>query len=306
MGGLPSDTAFGDDGGLEIVADSAAVVELIFRLYVTDEIGFRLIAQHLNEREITTRSGSAWNAVTIRDILRNPVYTGTYSRFGMRLPRSHEPIVSAELFRSAQDLMRKRRPIGRVSHPEPFLLSGLTRCARCGNGMMGVTRRQKWRRKDGRRASGVYRYYQCQSRQSQGRCEYGTWRAHLLERAVIGQLKDRLARALAEDRLDPREREARAQKAADRRAERVSAAERRLVRGLRRVARAEIPLYLLADYLAVLDAARGVTAAGQEGPEAVLARLEADPPPEFAELRSLIEDSVVGITVGEGVVDVTV
>ncbi len=306
LGRPPFGYRIGGDGTLEVAADQAAVVELIYRLYVSEELGFRLIAQHLNERGITTRRGSAWNVVTVRDVLRNPVYTGTYSRFGMRLPRSHEPIIAPDLHRRAQDLMSRRRPIGRVSRPEPFLLSGMVTCARCGNGMMGVTRRQKWRRKDGRRGSAVYRYYQCQSRQNQGRCEYGTWRAHLLERAVVAHLRERLALAVAEDRLDPAEREARALRAAGRRAGRVAAAERRLVRALRRVARAEIPLYLIADYLAELDTARGMAEAGEAGPEAALARLRAEPAPEFAEMRSLIEDNAVRITAGDGEVEVSV
>ena len=306
LGRPPFGYRIGEDGTLDVVPDQAAVVELIYRLYVSEELGFRLIVQHLNERGITTRAGRAWNVVTVRDILRNPVYTGTYSRFGMRLPRSHEPIIAPDVHRGAQDIMRRRRPVGRVSRAEPFLLSGLVTCARCGNRMMGVTRRQKWRRKDGRRGSAAYRYYQCQSRQNQGRCEYGTWRAHMLERSVLGHLRERLARSVAEDRLDPAEREARALRAAERRAERVRAAERRLVRALRRVARAEIPLYLIADYLAVLDAARGAADGGGEGPEAALARLSADPPPEFAELRALLEDNVVRIVVGDGDVEVSV
>ena len=53
---------------------------------------------------------------------------------------------------------------------------------------MGVTRKQKWMRKDNRRSFGTYRYYQCQSRQNQGTCSYVTWRASMLESTVIGRL----------------------------------------------------------------------------------------------------------------------
>ena len=62
----------GSDGRLQIVSEESPVVELIYRLYTKEDLGIRLIAQHLNEREIPTRRGGKWNMITIRDILRNP------------------------------------------------------------------------------------------------------------------------------------------------------------------------------------------------------------------------------------------
>ena len=141
----------GDDGSLTIVKQEAPVVELIFRLYTKDGLGLRLIVQQLNERDIKTRRGGNWNMVSIRDMLRNPAYMGTYSRFGLRLPKAHEPIIPPPVYREAQDTTRSRRPVGRISSAEPFLLSGLAQCGYCGNKMMGVTRRQSWRNKDGKR-----------------------------------------------------------------------------------------------------------------------------------------------------------
>ena len=140
----------GSSGTLEVVEEEAPVVELLYRLYTKDGLGLRLIAQHVNKRGITTRRGGQWNMVTIRDILRNPTYMGTYTRFGLRLPKSHRAIIPPEVFRMAQGQARRRRPVGRVSNTEPFLLSGLALCGYCGNKMMGVTRRQAWKRKDGR------------------------------------------------------------------------------------------------------------------------------------------------------------
>ena len=143
----------GPDGTLEPVSEEAKVVELVFRLYTKDGLGLRLIAQHLNEREIKTRRGGRWTVVSLRDMLKNPTYTGTYTRFDMRAPRAHEAIILHDVFRAAQDQTRARRPVGRVVNAEPFLLSGLLDCGYCGNKMMGVTRRQAWKKKDGRRSS---------------------------------------------------------------------------------------------------------------------------------------------------------
>ena len=163
---------------------------VIYDKYINEGLGLRLIAQYLNEHNIKTRRGGRWNMVTIRDILRNPTYTGTYYRFGLRLPKVHEAIISPQLFRRAQDQTKARRPSSRSVNTEPFLLSGLAFCGYCGNKMMGVTRRQSWRRKDGNSAQGVYRYYQCQSRNNQSLCGYHTWRAPVLESTVLSQLHD--------------------------------------------------------------------------------------------------------------------
>ena len=250
LGKPPYGYRIGAEGKLEIVSEEARVVELIFRLYTRDEMGFRLIAQHLNERGIPTRRGSNWNVIGIRDVLRNPVYTGTYTRLGMRRPRTHDAIVPHELFRAAREVTESRRPLGRVSKSEPFLLSGLIECGYCGNKMMGVTRRQSWRRQDGRRQRGVYRYYQCQSKNNQSVCGYHTWRAPLLEGTVFGQLGPALrARSAGASDGD-------AERAQALRNERVEHAERRLLDAMRRTARGERKTYLLADYLAALDTAR--------------------------------------------------
>jgi len=255
----------GDDGTLEIVKDEAPVVELVFRLYTDEAIGMRLIVQHLNERDIRTRRGGRWNVVSIRDVLRNPVYMGTYTRFGLRLPRNHEPIIPPKVFRAAQDTVRARRPVGRVPRAEPYLLSGMVNCGHCGNKMMGVTRRQRWRNKDGKRQSGVYRYYQCQSRNNQSVCGYHTWRATLLEATVVSQL--RLALEAKRSRPDetgpdksgtetPAPEDLRSSQLRSMREDSVRNAERRFTQSIRRAAQGSVNVDTFARCLDDLDAAR--------------------------------------------------
>ena len=249
----------GLDGALEVVPQEARVVELIYNLYTEEDMGLRLIAQHLNEKRIPTRLGGNWSLAGIRDILRNPTYTGTYSRFGLRLPRNHEAIVPAAQFREARDTMISRRPARRVTDGEPFLLSGLVFCGYCGNRMMGATRRQMWTLKDGRRVRRVYRYYQCQSRANQGRCSYHTWRCSDLESTV----KEELASALRSG--SPRSKDdvdggsddpARAA-----RKSRIARAEQRLVHIMRRTAVGDLGTEVVARHLDMLDSLRDETSA---------------------------------------------
>ena len=74
---------------------------------------------------------------------------------------------------------------------QPFLLSGLLYCGRCGNKLIGVSRRQKWTLKSGEEKSAAYRYYQCESRTNQNSCAYNTQR--------VADIEERLRAALAED-----------------------------------------------------------------------------------------------------------
>ena len=250
----------GEDGKLAVVKDEAAVVELIFRLYTKDDKGMRLIVQHLNERGIATRRGGRWSVVSVRDILKNPVYIGTYTRFGLRLPGAHEAIIERSTFRAARDIASERRPRVGPARAEPYLLSGIVFCDYCGNRMMGVTRRQMWSNRDGIRNRKTYRYYQCQSRNNQSVCGYHTWREADLEGAVLAQLP-LVVKARRLDMPDTDRSDAPDAPDSDNPLkviwrERVVNAERRLVQAMRKTAAGGAKTDLLARAVRELDVAR--------------------------------------------------
>ncbi len=181
------------DGAFHVSPKESKVVRTIFRLYLASGGSVRSVAAALNARNVRTRSGRRWSLVTVRDVLRNAAYIGTYHRFGMRIPGSYEPIVSASDFRRAQDRLQERGPSQRTSRPAPvFLLAGVLYCRHCGKRMMGIVRRQTWHRKDGERARAEYRYYQCQSRINRNQCGYRTMRAGELEDEVVRIVRERL------------------------------------------------------------------------------------------------------------------
>lgn len=170
---------------LELVPEEAVVVRYIYRLYLQENLGIRLIARRLNEEGLKTRRGTPWSMVSIRDILRNRAYLGTYTRFGVRVPGTHPALVSNDEFRLVQERLSARRTSYTPRQVSPFLLSGLLYCGYCQNKLIGVSRRQSWRRRQNgeeRRAS--YRYYQCESRTNQSICDYHTRRTEELEGTV--------------------------------------------------------------------------------------------------------------------------
>ena len=190
LGRPPYGYRVGPQRRLVIVAEEGSVVRYIFRLYLKDGLGIRRIARRLNEEGLRTRRDGLWSMVTVRDILRNRAYVGTYSRFGVRVPASHAPLISQPDFQRVQERLDERRPSGSARQVSPFLLSGLLYCGHCGNKMIGVTRKQKWQRGDGSIRSAQYRYYQCESRTNRSLCDYHTQRAEELEARVHQALLD--------------------------------------------------------------------------------------------------------------------
>ena len=164
----------------------------IFRLYLHEGLGIRLIARRLNEEGLRTRRNRPWSMVSIRDILRNRAYLGTYQRLGMIVPGTHPALVSPDDFRHVQERREDRRTNYSPRVVSGFLLSGLVVLRLpATTGMIGVSRRQSWtRRSDGSEQNASYRYYQCESRTNQGICGYNTLRAEELENEVRRQLAE--------------------------------------------------------------------------------------------------------------------
>jgi site-specific DNA recombinase len=159
----------GDKGNtLEIVADQAETIRLIFSLYTDGlidqfgekrRLGIQQIARVLNEMHIPPARHDYWVKSTIRDILINPVYAGKI-RWNWRTnqkriingeqvisrPRNdeyvlvdglHEAIVSDEVFAKAQEYiaMAPPAPVGyRSQIKNPF--AGIIICGICGRKMV--------------------------------------------------------------------------------------------------------------------------------------------------------------------------
>jgi site-specific DNA recombinase len=189
LGKPPFGYRIGTNQKLVIMPEEAETVGLIYRLYLQENMGVRRIARYLNEKDITTRKGNRWSIVGIRDILRNRAYLGTSSRFGVKVPGSHPPIIPTSVFSRVQERLSAKPRQEVYTHRQPFLLTGLAYCGYCGNKMIGVNRSQTWTRKrDGVKTKGEYRYYQCQSRANQSVCQYHTRRADGLESTVLAAL----------------------------------------------------------------------------------------------------------------------
>ena len=189
LGRPPYGYRIGENGHFEVVESEAQTVRLMYRLYVRSRLGLRRIAAEINDEGRQTRHGRPWSIVSIRTILRNRAYLGTYDRFGFRVLSAHAAMISPEEYRLVQERLGRFSLAGIAPQPSVFLLSDLARCGFCGNTMMGVSRKQRWQRRTGERREQVYRYYQCQSRRNLSLCQYRTRRAVQLEAMVFAELR---------------------------------------------------------------------------------------------------------------------
>jgi len=301
LGRAPYGYKISAEGNFSINKTEADVVKLIYELYTQEDLGLRKIVDTLHVRGIKNKKGNDWNIVSIRDILRNTAYIGTYVRFGLRLTGNHEPIIPAETFREAQDKVRERRRYRGFADSTPYLLSGLCVCGYCGNTMMGSNRKQTWRRDDGTRKTNTYRYYRCQSKTNKGTCSYHTWTTEKLE----GRVRELLADAHGEGELqDSMSGESGAEKrflASKKRLEQVSQAEHRFVEFMRKTSLGQSVLSRLDIYLTELELAR-TQAFLSVSPTESGKFLEEWNKKTFAEQQAFLNEFVKKITVKDRVV----
>jgi site-specific DNA recombinase len=162
----------------------AATVRTIFDLYVTKKLGTRALANWLNSHGHQTRAGRPWSAVTVFDILCNPVHVGRVEFRGAAYPAPHVALVSQDAFDAAQKMLAARKEAAwkRRSNTSDYLLSGVVRCGKCGNRFLGTVAHGRKR---------PYRYYTCFSRNRYGRhgCQADRLPADAFEHAVVASMQ---------------------------------------------------------------------------------------------------------------------
>jgi site-specific DNA recombinase len=169
---------------LEPDESESTTVRAIFDLYVTKKLGTRAVANWLNSHGHQTRAGRPWSAVTVFDILRNPVHVGRIGFRGVSHQAPHVALVSQDAFDAAQTMLAARADSAwkRRSNTSDYLLSGVIRCGKCGNRFLGTVAHGR---------NGPYRYYTCFSRNRYGRhgCQADRLPADAFERAVLASMQ---------------------------------------------------------------------------------------------------------------------
>ncbi len=147
--------------------DEAEIVRQIYQMYLNGD-GMTLIANHLNDLNIPTRTGNPWQKHSISNILSNPVYTGkvrwSYRPYVkqnsngtatkriinndcMLVQGIHEALISESDYEKVQELRKNNyNPPLKNSLTLKNPLTGLIYCQFCGKRMtrLGENRRNKY------------------------------------------------------------------------------------------------------------------------------------------------------------------
>ena len=124
------------DNRFEIYEPEAAVVRRIFDLYAQGHT-FAYIVDELNKDGIVTSKGNPYQTASVRYILMNDTYIGTYHFADVRIPDSIPPIIDMDLWERAQAQRQKTFRTHKWM-PEDYYLSGRCTCGTCGGPIYGA------------------------------------------------------------------------------------------------------------------------------------------------------------------------
>ncbi len=198
--------------------NEVAAVRFIFDAYANRDLSLANICRLLEARGTLTPKGNAiWKPTTVRKIIKDEVYLGTYlfnrrhyGRFyqltadGVKTspnkktkknldnpreawtvtPNQHEAIIDPDTFRKAQEaLLSNRRRTTPLGSRDEFLLSKFLVCAECGGWMCGL--------RGGRRRKPGYVGYRCSRSGTAGKCRLNLVREQEVLPAIIEVLRKR-------------------------------------------------------------------------------------------------------------------
>ena len=161
----------------------AEIVRKIFRWYIYEGYSYKKIASTLNDLGYKNKLGQSFKNTSIRDLLLNEKYLGTYI-YNRRSSKNsdgkrnnsaekdaseiirHEnafpAIVDKETFARVKKVMASRKGRNACNQAvETYLLSGLIKCGKCGSNMHG-------NRKPTNRDGSHHVTYKCNKRDKQG------------------------------------------------------------------------------------------------------------------------------------------
>jgi len=177
----------------------AGIVRKIFKMYIAGN-GYGIIAQDLNDNGQCTKLGRLFTKGSIRDILLNEKYTGTYI-FNKRLSKKDNHkykedseviriedaipmIISKEDFIIVKSKMDGKKVGPRMNQKRFYMLTGKIECGECGASYVGAGY------VPGRNGK-KYPIYSCTNKRSHT-CSNKNIRQELLENYVIAQLKENI------------------------------------------------------------------------------------------------------------------
>ncbi|KKS74782.1 MAG: Recombinase [Candidatus Gottesmanbacteria bacterium GW2011_GWC2_42_8] len=135
---------------------NSRIVKAAFELFVSGNKSFTDIARFLFSKGIKRKTGTIPHINQIRNILANKFYVGIFYHNGEIYEGTHKCFISKDLFRRAQERLKKLDRPRNKGHNFPFV--GIARCKECGGAVTAEIHR-KFYKSTNRHAD--YIYYRC-------------------------------------------------------------------------------------------------------------------------------------------------
>ncbi|MFC2106639.1 recombinase family protein, partial [Candidatus Bipolaricaulota bacterium] len=130
-----------ENGRIILFEERARIIRELFDVFLTPDKNLSALAKYANDRGFRTRRGKKFGVSTLRYILTNPVYRGSFTWNEKTYDGVHEPLVNKVVFGRVQAKL-DRKPKARTRHVFPF--RGLLTCARCGCKITASLRKGKY------------------------------------------------------------------------------------------------------------------------------------------------------------------
>lgn len=164
---------------------NAPIVQRIFERFLAG-VPIVDIADELNKGGFRGFRGAEFNKQSVRKILGNPRYTGTYIFGETIIPDGIPSIIDHETFDIAQSKLNERKHMR--SGSDNYLLSGKLFCGACNNPMVGISGTSK--------TGSIHYYYSCKGKRNKTCNKKSVWR-EIVENAVV----DECRRALSDESI---------------------------------------------------------------------------------------------------------
>ena len=110
------------------------VIAEAFRLCADEKYTLNMLRNYLAEHGVTTSTHTAYGTNSMHKFMHNPFYMGVMRVKGKAFEGRHEPLVSAHLFKSVQDVLSGRNTSGKTINQ--FLYSKTIHCV-CARKLIG-------------------------------------------------------------------------------------------------------------------------------------------------------------------------
>lgn len=160
----------------------AAVVRRIFKEYTSGK-SIQDIIKGLNDDGILNSRNNPWNKCSLKNIIGNEKYIGTYKFLDYVVPDGMPAIIDKETFAVAQDIKNRHKKAPARSRDTRYLLTGKLFCGHCGSPMTGEYGVSKTGKK--------YHYYRC-IKANKHKCDKKRAKKDWIENIVVAELINQL------------------------------------------------------------------------------------------------------------------